>query len=906
MRGLFTNLRLRWRALWERRQLESDLADELAFHLAMREEKNQEAGVAESAGRSFGNPVLVKEDLRDQWTFRAMENFWRDLRYAARMLWRSPGFTLVATLSLAIGIGGNTAIFSVVDAILLKSLPVREPEQLRVVVSTGEDPFSSHTGYHATNRAGISVSSSFSYSTYQQFQRSVRQFSDFIGFASAQVTVLAGATSHYADADLVTGNYFTSLGVTSLAGRTLTAEDDRVGAPPVAVISYRYWERHLGLNPEAVGRAIFVNGHSVTVIGITPQAFLGIWPGREPDIFVPITLASLFGHEWYRLDDDDNAWVQVLGRLRPGVSDQQAMAGLSVVMRRLQEAAKKKRTGNEGPWRPVLENGAGGIEILRDHAFPVLLVLATVVGLVLLIACANLANLLVARSVSRRREIAVRLSIGAGRWRLIRQLFTESLLLAAFGAGLGLALANPLENLVLTVGAENAVVDAHLDWRTLLFTVAAALVTALLFGLAPAFRATRLDLTPALKDGAGGTQGPSPKFRVSRLLIAAQVALSTLLLAGAGLFVRTLMNIYRVDPGFQTARLLLFNVDGSRSGYQGEKLLGLYEQIRGKVAMIPGVQSATLSDFALISNSTSNSDITISGYVPKDGRPAHPLVLRVGDRFFSTMGIPIFLGRALGERDGTKAPKAGVVNEAFAHRYLPKRYPIGQYFSFGDGTNARPEDRIEIVGVCRDAKYDDLKDEVAPTAYLPYLQDDELNRGMTFELRTAMAPMSVAGAVQRVVAAIDRSVPVAEMRTQEEQIRETLGPERMFAGVVGSFGAIAALLAAIGLYGVMAQAVTRRTNEIGIRMALGAGRGDVQWMVLRESLWMVAAGLAIGIPAALALTKLVEQALYGIKPNDPVSFVAAGALIVAVAALAAWIPARRAARVDPMPALRCE
>jgi len=525
----------------------------------------------------------------------------------------------------------------------------------------------------------------------------------------------------------------------------------------------------------------------------------------------------------------------------------------------------------------------------------------------LLIACANLANLLMARGVARRREIAVRLSIGAGRGRLIRQLLTESFLLAGLGAGLGLTLAAPLAKLVLSVavGSEADLIDTHLDWRALLFTAATALATALLFGLMPAVRATRVDLTPALKDGPG-TLGSSPQLRVSRFLIAGQVALSTLLLVGAGVFVRTLVNLSSVDPGFQARQLLIFNVDGSRSGYEGDKLVGLYERIRERVAAIPGVRAATLSDIALISDSMSNSDLTIPGYKTKNGRTATAYELHVGSRFLTTMKIPIVLGRDLDDRDGPKASNAAVVNETFARKYLAGQGPVGLAFYVGNEKNPRPQDQTMIVGVCKDAKYDKLKDETPPTVYLPYRQDPNGASGMTFELRTALPPMAIAGAVQRVVAEIDRNVPVAEMRTQEEQIRTSLGTERMFAGVVSSFGVIAALLAAIGLYGVMAYSVTRRTNEIGIRLALGAGRGDVQWMVLRESLWMVAAGLIVGIPAALALTQLLREALYGIKPNDPLSFVTASALMLVVAAVAAWIPARRATRVDPMRALRCE
>jgi len=892
MREMLTKLRLRWRALRKRRQLESDLEDELAFHLAMR---------GEGARRTFGNVELVKEDLRDQWTFRAVENFWRDLRYAARMLRRSPAFTLVAILSLAIGIGGNTAIFSVVDAILLKSLPVRDPEQLRVVLSSGRPPVESFDGY--STEKGFS---SFPYPVYEQFVRNVPQFSDLMGFAGTDVTVFAGAQSHYASAELVTGNFFSGLGVAALGGRMLTPEDDRAGATPVVVISYRSWERHLGLAPEAVGRTIFMNGTPTTILGILPRAFVGVRPGRAPDLYLPMALVGATGSRWYHLEDANEAWVQIIGRLRPGLSAQQAMAGLGAVMERAALAAEKKLGKKQEPWRPLLQNGAGGIQLLRDKATPALLVLSSVVGLVLLIACANLANLLLARGVARRREIAVRLSIGAGQWRLIRQLLTESIMLAGLGAGLSLALAAPLSKFVISVAGGGDKIDAHIDWRALLFTGAAAVITALLFGLLPAIRATRVDLTPALKDGSGGALGSDSRLRVSRLLIAGQVALSTLLLTGAGLFVRTLVNIASIDPGFQTQRLLLFDVDGSRSGYEGERLLGLYERIRENLAAIPGVRAATLSHRALVSGGVSDDGVWIPGYHAANGQQPTSYLLRVGGRFLTSMEIPILQGRDLDERDGVKAPRVAVVNETFARKYFAGQRAVGRIFQFGNGKHPEMEPTYEIVGVCKDAKYSTLEDETPPTVYLSYLQEAHHVGGMTFELRTALPPMAIAGAVQRVVASIDRNVPVAEMRTQEEQIRETFAGERMFAGVVSSFGVIAALLAAIGLYGVMAYAVTRRTNEIGIRLALGAGRGDVQWMVLRESLWMVAAGLLVGIPAALALTKYVQASLYGIKRNDPVSFVTAGVLMIAVAGMAAWIPARRAARVDPMRALRCE
>jgi len=896
MRGVLKKLQ----AVWKRRQLESDLDDELAFHLAMREEKNRRAGVTESARRSFGNPELVKQDLRDQWTFRAVENFWSDLRYAARMLRRSPGFTLVAVLSLAIGIGGNTAIFSVVDAILLKSLPVQNPEELRIVLSRGRPPAQTFDGYSSND-----VWSSFPHPIYQEFVRSVPQFSDLMGFASTTVTVIAGAQSHYADAEFVTGNFFSGLGLRVLAGRTLTPEDDRAAAP-AAVISYRYWERHLGLEPEAVGRTIFINGRPVTIVGIAPRAFLGVRPGRAPDLFLPMALVGVFGNKWHELQNADTSWVQIMGRLRPGASNKEAMAALGTVMQRV-SVADERKSGRKGkPWRPVLQDGAGGIQLLREQALPALLVLSSVVGLVLMIACANLANLLLARGVARRREIAVRLSIGAGRGHLIRQLLTESLLLASLGAGLGLALAAPLSKFVVSVAGGGEIVGARLDWRALLFTLAVALATALLFGLLPAFRATRVDLTPALKDGSTGALRGSPQLPVSRLLIAGQVALSTLLLTGAGLFVRTLVNLSSIDPGFQAQRLLLFDVDGSRSGYLGDKLVALYERIRENVAAIPGVQAATLSNHALISGSISNDNLTIPGYKGRDGRSPMTYLMRAGSHFLTTLEIPLIAGRDLDDQDRPKAPQVAVVNQTFARNYFAGQSPVGRMFYFGDAKNPNPEDRIEIVGVCKDAKYAHLRDETPPTVYLSYLQSPASIWGMTFELRTGLPPMAIASAVQRAVAEIDRNVPVAEMRTQEEQIRITLGTERMFARVVGSFGVIAALLAAIGLYGVMAYTVARRTNEIGIRLALGAGRGNVQWMVLRESLWMVAAGLLIGIPAALALTRLMKSLLFDVSPADPVTYIAVSTALIVAAALASYLPARRATRIDPAEALRAD
>ncbi|MBZ5592517.1 MAG: ABC transporter permease [Acidobacteriia bacterium] len=909
-----------WRklkALAGRKQFDRDLDEEMRLHVELRAQEQIKSGTAPddaraAARRRFGNPTLLKETSRDVWGWSSIESFWQDLRYAARMLSTSPAFTLVAVLSLAIGIGANTAIFSIANAILLKSLPVRDPDQLRLVLWTGHSRIPRHSGSgYSTHLHGIEVNSSFSYPMYKLLAASVPQFSSLMGFQHAQVTVVAAGESHYAGAFFATGNFFSDLGLSPLAGRLLSPEDDRPGAPAVVVLSYRYWERRFGLDPSVVGRTITINGRPVTVAGITPRPFIGIEPGRDYDLFLPMARVESFGPEWYSLGKEDHWWVQILGRLRPGISDREARAALDVVLTRASAAYAETQDQKLRPFRAVVEPGTGGVPLLREQASAPLLILGSVVALVLLIACANIANLLLARGTARRREIAVRLSIGAGRWRLIRQLLTESLLTAGLGAALGLAFASPLAKAALAMAAssEELVIEANVDPRTLLFTVAVTLLTALIFGLAPAFRSTRVDLTPALKDGAAGASGAGRPLRLSRFLVAGQVALSTLLLAGAGLFVRTLQNLSTVDPGFNSQQLLIFSVDGSRSGYQGEKLTGLYQRIRTKVEAIPGVRAVSLSSVPLIGNSMSNSDITVPGYTPKSGQSAMTYQMVIGSRFLNTMGIPILLGRDIEDRDSPSVPHVAVVNETFVRSYMAGQNPLGRVFYFGTRSgseNPDPKDVIEVVGVAKDAKYDTLRHEIPPTAYTPYLQRPDWVRQMTFEVRTALPPMAIATAVRNIVGSIDRNVPVADLRTQEEQIRLSLGMERLFATLVGSFGVIAAMLASIGLYGVLAYTVTRRTGEIGIRMALGAGRRDVLAMVLRDSLIMVAAGVAVGVPAALALTRFLQAMLYGIAPNDPASFIGAGLMMSVVAMLAAWIPARRAARVDPMQALRCE
>lgn len=898
-----STLRLKLNALRHRRQLDRDLEDELAFHLAMRAEKLREAGDASDPRRGFGNDTQIRESTRELWTFDSLETLVADVRYTLRILWRSPVFTLVAIASLAIGIGANTAIFSLLDAVLMRSLPVRDPQQLRLILWTGDPkaPLKSRSGYN-TRLHGVDASSSFSWSMYGQFA-ALPQFSNVIGFAHSESTVIARGDSHYAAALFATGDLFSTLGVNPAVGRVFGPEDDRPGAPATAVISYNYWQRRWGLDPAAVGSTITVNSKPVIIAGVSEAGFHGLEPGRDYDLLFPMSLVADFGPKFYDLTDPGIWFVQILGRLRPNVSDAELRSALTAVMRSA-ETAPAKPGERKQPWTPLVEPGAGGVALMRYHAETPLLILAGVVLLVLLIACTNLASLLMARGTARRRELAIRLSIGASRFRLVRQLLTESLILSLAGALTGLAIAPALANTAMSMAAagERVSLDIQLDSRVLLFTAAVTVLTALLFGIIPALRSTRIDLSPSLKDGAAGATGSSPA-RLGRILLSGQVALSMILLTGAALFVRTLDNLNRIQPGFNTQHLIIFTLDGTRSGYKGDRLTALYNRVNTDLGHLPGVQSVTFSSSPLIADNIDNSDVTIVGAPSAKLRMANQMA--VGPGFFRAMGIPILLGRDLHESDGPGAPRVAIVNQTFARAYLAGQSPLGHEFYFGS-TAQEALDRMQIIAICGDAKYDSLKRDVQPTVYMPAVQNPKWIAAATFEVRSQASPAALAGAIRETVAHIDRGVPVAGLRTQEEQIRLSLGLERMFAILVGSFGLLAALLAAIGLYGLMAYSVQRRMPEIGVRLALGAPPAGIRSMILRDSLSLVAIGLAIGIPAAFLATRVLRSALFGVAPSDPASFAAAGLLMLLVALAAAWYPARRASKVDAIQVLKYE
>jgi predicted permease len=902
-------------ALCRKRRLDQELEEELQFHLQQETEELVRTGLALeearlAARREFGGVEQTKEIYRDVRGIPVIENLIQDLRYGLRGLRRSPGFTAVAVLSLALGIGANTALFSAFDAVMWKSLPVRDPRELRQFTWIRSDkvPVPHYSGNNWIDpRSGQRMSESFSYPAYRAFRDGIHDFADVIGFAGTAFTVTAAGTSEYGESHFVSGNYFTALGVQPAAGRLITPDDDSPGKSPVAVLTYRYWEKRFGLDPRAIGSKIVINQTSATVIGVAPPAFQGLFPGIAVDLFVPMSTVPVLQPS-YSLSAPGRWWVGVFARLRPGASDAPTASAAQALLAGLIEDYAGRGPNIEVP-RVVLQSGARGTRLYLGVLQQSLYTLGAVVAAVLLIACVNLANLLLARCEARRREIAVRLSIGAARGRLIRQLLTESLVLSGLAAAAGTLLAKPLLQLVLQMLSPRATtLDARVDSRTLLFTLCASILTGLFFGILPAFRATRVDLTPTLKD-AGSTASKSGSARkLGSVLVAAQVAFSIVLLAGAGLFVRTLINLMTVDLGIRTDHLLTFFTEASQLGYRGQRLAEVYGKLRAKLESIPGVASVGMSQNGLLRNGFSNTDFYIPGRQIQSHRFKTVYLLLCSDSFLSTMRIPILAGRDLSSNDGPGSPPVVVVNETFVREYLDGQNPIGMTVVLGRADNPSPSDaRLQIVGVAKDAHYSSVRADPPPTAYLAYRQPGYGGlRQMSFAIRTNLPPLAIATAVRKAVAEIDPNLPVVEMRTMDDQVSQSIQTERLITSFVSGFGIAAALLTAIGLFGVMAYAVARRSREIGIRLAVGATPGRIRSMVLRESVVIVLAGYAVGMPAALGLSRLVESMLYHVRPHDAWSFLAAALLMLVIGAAAAWLPARRASRVDPMTALRCE
>ena len=858
---------------------------------------------------------------------------WQDLRFGARMLARTPGLTAVAVLSLALGIGANTALFSVVDAVLLKKLPVREPERLVLFRSLSGTDFSpgGYNGNSDRDDAGRVIRTSFPFQSYERLrERQGEVVTDVFAFGGVTLNVNAGGQAEVASGQAVTGNYYTALGVGSAVGRVLGDEDDRASAAPAAVLSHRFWQRRFGGDPSVVGRQINLNNVPFTVVGVTPQEFQGTMQvGTSPDVTIPVAWEPRVSPERSRMAGAGTWWLRVMGRLAPGATPEQARALFdatfreSVVEHRAARLALAQGASQQASLRPLkpeevpqldtTPGAQGEMDTRGDYQRPLYMLLG-VVGLVLLIACANVANLLLARGAARQREIAVRLALGARRRRLVRQLLTESLLLALTGGALGVLLAFWIKDGLMSVGVwgggRMGALDPQLDLRVLGFTMLLSLLTGVLFGLAPAWRSTDIDLTPALKDGSRGSTGTGRAW-LSKSLVVAQVALTLLLLVGAGLFLRTLVNLKRVETGFNTHNLLLFSVDPALIGYKDERLVTLYKGMAERLEAVPGVSSVTFSRNPLLSFSSSSRNFYMPDAAPltgADGRPSpagEVYVHQVRENFLEAMEVPLLAGRALSERDDARSPKVAVVNQTFAQKFFGGENPIGRRINF----DPEKPGEVEIVGLARDAKYTSQRAQTPPTAYLPWLQELRSAGSVYFEVRTGGDPEGAVAAVRQAVREVDANLPLANLKTQVEQADETMALERLFAKLLGLFGLLAQLLAAIGLYGVLAWSVSRRTHEIGIRMALGASRTDVLRMVLRQGMGLTLLGVGVGLAGAYALSRYMESLsnmLYDVKPADPLTFGLTALFLMLVALVACYAPARRATKVDPMVALRYE
>jgi macrolide transport system ATP-binding/permease protein len=948
-------------SLATRRRDDERLKEEIEEHIALLTAENLRAGLSPAEARrqamlKFGAVEAIKEDYRAERGMLFIETLLQDVRFALRMLRKSPGFAAVAVLTLALGIGANTAVFSFIDAVLLRSIPVKDPQQLVVFSWTAHAKPKIHGG-SGYGDCETNKGCSFSLPFFHTIDAQASAFSGMTASAGPMDVDLSGnGAASIARGTYVSGDFFSTLGVNAFIGRPLTPSDDTPSAPPAIVLNYAYWVRAFGGDRSAIGHTVRLDNTDATIVGVADPHFTNLTPGKPQDFFMPFSLADRVRGEWWghqeRLNDGSEWWVVMLGRLKPGVSIGQAQAAATAIFRNemLHGAAPAFKQADAPEIH--LEPAQAGLNGETSYITPALYVTMTIVAFILLIACANVAGLTLARSATRQKEMAVRLALGAGRARIIRQLLTESVLLSIAGGALGIFFAiwgvDVISKLLSNGAGQPFPFIVAPDWRVLVFTIAVTVATGILFGLAPAMRGSRVDLTPSLKENVSSLPGSgahtSRWFRLGDALVVAQVALSIVVLVGAGLLVRTLRNLHNINPGFDTRNILLFGIDPTIAGYTDQQTQQLYSNLQQRFAALPGVLSVTYSEDALLAGGTSGDWVHFDNAAPRSNVMVDSLP--VGLNFFSTMRIPILAGRAFTSADfavaiatnaaqravGTayakthaasppapalaasyasaqqaysqSAPVPVLINETFARKYLPKQNPIGLHIGgpqMSDEDVQHPSPGYTIIGIVADTKYDSVRRDIVPMMFLPLASNEA-----QFELRTAANPTLLVKNVRKIVSQAGDNLPLTDVRTQAEQAEQMLFQQRLMSRLSSFFGALALVLACIGLYGLLSYEVARRTREVGIRMALGAQQRDLLRLVVGQGILLVLVGAAIGIAAAMGVTRFMASILYGIHADDPLTFAGVAILLTLVALLACYLPARRAMRVDPMVALRYE
>jgi len=945
------------RDLFRNNRVEEELEREVASHLTLLADDFERRGMSPeearlAAKRAYGGVEQAKQAHRDERSLVWIEQTAQDLRYAVRMLAKSPSFAAVAILTLALGIGANTAIFSVIDAVMFRSLPAEEPQRLVIFGWNAhhQPTLRGHSTYGDCDDDDHTMECAFSVPFYDALRSHTETFSGVTAFAGpVEVGFSGNGPANIARGEYVSGDYFSTVGVRTILGRPLGRADDAPTASPVIVLNHRYWQRAFGADPSAVGRTVRLNNVDVAIVGVAEPGFSSLTPGKSHDFFMPLSLAKRVQSEMsgtisgtqYSLSDPAVWWVVLAGRLEAGVSIEQAQAEATTLFHaELLHAAKPIFSEGDKPALRLLPARAA-LNGESSQIAGMLELIMTAVGFVLLIACANVAGLILARSANRQRELAMRQALGAGRARIARQLLTESLVLATAGGAFGILFAfwgvHALTNLIASGLDQPFLFVIAPDWRVLAFSGGVTLATGILCGLAPSFRSARADLTPSLRENAssipGSTSQGARRIRLGDALVVAQVALSIVVLVGAGLLVRTLHKLQTLNPGFDTHNVLLFGIHPNLAGYIDHQTAQIYQQLQERFAALPGVVSASYSQDTLLSQSWSASNVHLDGAPPKSN--ANAATLRVGLDFFRTMRIPVLAGRVFTPSDfasaeatnaamtAAAAPAASgnplkaapsrtelqpasvpvLINQAFAGKYFPNQNPVGRHMgnAQADEPATGPQPGYLIVGIAADTKYARLRRDILPTMFLPLVGDSA-----HFELRTAGDPIALVKQVRLIVSQVDNNLPLSDVRTQTQQIEQTLYQERLMSRLSSFFAFLALMLACIGLYGLLSYEVARRTRELGIRMALGAQKRELMQLVVRRGVLLALAGAAIGIGTATAVTRLMSAFLYGVHPYDPATFASVGILLVLVALTACSIPARRAMRVDPMVALRYE